>query len=240
MLYNEALLHKAWLETRSRFLGSLIGMVAICTYSVLHDNPLGAQLSPETWYYHVLHETHTRLVLLWVLAASLLMMGGLVQEYAVGASDFTLALPVSRARLMMARIGLGFAQSIALAIVPWTVIFLIDYSTGKATSVSNAVFHVVLLVAGGSIFVGWGLLASSLVSGEYTAPAVNLGVALGVCILLGNKPISPLGLISGSEYLDLHTNLPASPLPWARLLTTMLIAAVFAVAALKIVQRREF
>ena len=32
--------YKAWLETRSRFLVSLIGMVALCSWWVFHENSL--------------------------------------------------------------------------------------------------------------------------------------------------------------------------------------------------------
>ena len=49
-----------------------------------------------SYYYFVLHNCHQLLTFLWIIAMTMLMMGGVVREKAVGASSFTLALPVSR------------------------------------------------------------------------------------------------------------------------------------------------
>jgi ABC-2 type transport system permease protein len=237
------LFYKAWLETRTRFLVSLLAITGICSYSVWLRNPLGDRLSPVTWRNFVLHQAHTQLTILWLLAVSLLMMGGLLQEYAVGASDFTLALPVSRTRLTMVRIWMGYAQAIALIVVPWTVMFLIDLSVLKVNSINNAWFHVVILVAGGTVFVAWALLISSLIAGSYTAPAVALGGVVIGGMLLGDPAFnhwSPYGLLSGQAYLNRQTNVLDGPIPWLRLAITIAVAAVLTWAAIKAIQRKEF
>ncbi len=83
--------YKAWLETRSRFLIALVGAVALCSRLVVVFLNKGApnQLS------QVLHATHETLAAVWLLAVTLIMMGGLLRERAVGSSSFTLSLPVS-------------------------------------------------------------------------------------------------------------------------------------------------
>jgi ABC-2 type transport system permease protein len=236
--------YKTWLETRSRFLISLCGILAICSYAVLHGNSQAASHSlSNTWCYFVLQQAHMRLAMLWPLAVCMLMMGGLLRESAVGASDFTLALPVSRARLMLARIGMGYLEAIALALLPWLAMFLLACSTGNANSLENAAFHLLLLTAGGSVFVAWALLISTLVSGEYTAPAVCLGVVLIVVITLGDPPLSawsPWSLLTGDGYLNPRTGLRSAPVPWLRLGITMLVAMVLTGASVKAVQAREF
>ena len=204
---------------------------------------LPGQNQPTNWYYFVLHAAHRTLATLWLLAVSLLMMGGLLRETAVGASDFTLALPVSRARLMGARIGIGFLQAITLAIVPGVAIFLLACATGKANSVENAAFHLLLLLGGGSVFVAWALLVSTLISGEYTAPAVCLGAVLVVAFAMGEKPLSewsPASLLTGEQYLNPNTMMLAGPIPWLRLAVTIMVAAALAWAAVKAVQMKEF
>jgi ABC-2 type transport system permease protein len=235
--------YKAWLETRARFLVSLFAITAICSYSILHRNPLGQRMSPLNWYNFVLHQTHGQLVMLWVLAVSLLMMGGLLQEAAAGASDFTLALPVSRTRLMMARIGMGYAQSIVLVVLPWTIMFLIDFFSVKVNSIENAWFHVVLLAAGGTVFVAWAFLVSCVIAGPYTAPAVALGVVLIGALWLGDPAFndwSPFSLLTGQAFLNRTTGALDGPVPWFRLATTIAIAAAVTWAAVKAVQRKEF
>ena len=235
--------YKAWLETRVRFLGSLFAIVGICAYRVLYSNTLGNRLSPDTWCYFVLQQAHSVLVALWLLTVSLLMMGGLLQEAAVGASDFTLALPVSRARHVMIRFGMGFAQSLALVLAPWAVMFLIDAYVGKGNSIGNAISHVFLLAVGGTVFVAWGLLVSSLVPGAYTAAAVNLGVLLAIAITMGDPPLnewSPYRLMTGAAWVNQKTGMIDGALPWLRLAITVTIAASLTWAAIKAVQRKEF
>jgi ABC-type transport system involved in multi-copper enzyme maturation permease subunit len=235
--------YKAWLETRSRFLISLFGILVISANWVVHEDGIASPIQPTSWYYFVLHKAHTTLSVVWVLAVSLLMMGGLVRETAVGASDFTLALPVSRARLMWARIGMGFLQAATLAVIPWVVIFLLACATGKANSIENAAFHLLLLAGGGSVFAAWALLVSTLIAGEYTAPAVCLGAVLAVAIAMGEKPLSewsPASFLTGEQYLNPNTMMLAGPVPWLRLIVTIMVAIVLTGAAIKTVQAREF
>lgn len=84
--------YKAWLETRSRFMVALSGILVICCYSVYHGDQQGLSYAGVGYYYAVLHGSHSLLTVMWILATTLLIMGGLLQEKAVGASLFTLAL----------------------------------------------------------------------------------------------------------------------------------------------------
>ena len=126
--------YKAWLETRSRFLISLFGMVALCSVFVLHGDRDAIYEVGTDYYNYVLFAGHQILVMMWALAVTLIMMGGLLREKATGSSAFTLALPVSRTRLMMVRICMGLAQAVVLAIVPWTAMFTVGSIFGKTHS----------------------------------------------------------------------------------------------------------
>jgi ABC-2 type transport system permease protein len=184
--------YKAWLETRSRFLLSLLNIVALCSFNVYHGNEGAMPYTKLEYYYIVLHGGHSMLCMLWVLAVTLLAMGGLLREKAVGTAPFTLALPVSRARLVAVRISMVLGQAMALIIVPWTAMFLIGTLNGKAHSLQQAFFHIVLLAGGGVVFLGTALLISSLVEGEYTAPLVSFGVLIAISALLRNSPFDAL------------------------------------------------
>jgi ABC-type transport system involved in multi-copper enzyme maturation permease subunit len=158
--------YKAWLETRSRFLISLVGMVALCSVFVLHgDRNVIDEVSAD-YYNFVFFEGHQILMMMWALAVTLIMMGGLLREKAAGSSAFTLALPVSRTRLMMVRICMGLAQAVVLAIVPWTAMFTVGSIFGKTHSLSQAAYYLVLLLGGGLVFFAMAVLISSLISGE--------------------------------------------------------------------------
>ena len=77
-------------------------MVALCSVFVLHEDRNAIYDSDASYFNHVLFAGHQLLVIMWVLAVTLVMMGGLLREKALGSSAFTMALPVSRRRLMVA------------------------------------------------------------------------------------------------------------------------------------------
>ena len=110
--------YKAWLETRSRFVIALVGCVAFCLMWVVEFGKGIVASRGQAGLYELFHMAHAGLCFCWVLAVTFLMMGGLLQEKVVGASAFTLGLPVSRLRLMSVRFGMGFVQAIALAVCP--------------------------------------------------------------------------------------------------------------------------
>jgi ABC-2 type transport system permease protein len=235
--------YKSWLETRSRFLISLLGAVALCSFIVYHDDRDAMPYTTLAYYFNVLQVGHSLLCMMWVLAVTLLAMGGLLREKAVGTAPFTLALPVSRARLMAVRISVVLAEAMALVIVPWAAMFLIDSLAGKAHSLQQALFHIALLAGGGMVFVGTALLASSLVEGEYTAPVVTFGAVLAVSVVLNGSSLhvySPMEFILGLEYSDRHTRLLTGPIPWLRIGSYTLLGALLAALSAKAVRARDF
>jgi len=235
--------YKAWLETRSRFQISLLGIVGLCSFAVYIDDKNATPFDKADYYYHVLISGQMLLATMWVIAVTLLMMGGLLREKASGTSSFTLALPVSRTRLMLVRIGMGLMQSVVLAIVPWSAMFLIGATVGKTHSVSLAIFLIVLLLGGGSLYFAIALLISSLVEGEYTAPIVSYGIFVaGLILLNGQKlgPYNPWIFITGLRYLHWYPSFSAGPIPWLHIVVTLLIALVLMGISIRSIQRRDF
>ena len=231
---------KVWLETRARFLICLAGITALCTHRVYeanHSTPAWAQIS---YHYFVLRSAQQLLSVMWLVAITLLLMGGLLQEKAQGSSSFTLALPVSRARLMNVRICAGLMQSALLVLVPWTVMYAISYFMGPARSVSQVLFYIVLLASGGAVFVGTALLISSLVESPYTASTI----AAGFVLACGNAPkslsfVNPLEFMNGSAYLG-SDNLATGLMPWGHVAAYVSIAALLIMASVKVIERRDF
>jgi hypothetical protein len=235
--------YKAWMETRARFLFSLCGMVVLPSYFIYYEARGVEKFAGLYWYYHSLHTGHGLIAAMWVAAVIFLMMGGLLREKAVGASSFTLALPVTRTRLMQVRILCGLCQAMALAVIPWVAMFLVSRATGMATSVYQAVFHVVLLAGGGLVFLALALLVSSLVEGEYTAPAVSFGILFADAIALDPRSFgafSPWGFMVGSEYFDKKTQLLLGSIPWVHVMASILLAALLSGIAIRAVQKQEF
>ena len=235
--------YKAWLETRSRFLISLAGMIAICSLWAFHLESDALNSTTSEYYNYVLYASHSMRVMMWILAVTLIMMGGLLREQATGVSQFTLALPVSRMRLTSVRIGMGFIQAVILAIVPWAAIFTTASIFGKTHSISQAAFYLVLLLGGGLLFFAMAVLASSLVGGEYTAPLVCYGTVIATAVAFNSRslrPYNPWEFMLGSEYLNPRTSLLVWPIPWLQAAGYIFLAALLLVISVKMVQRREF
>jgi ABC-2 type transport system permease protein len=235
--------YKAWLETRSRFLISLVGMVALCSVFVLHGDRDAIYEVPADYYNYVLFAGHQILVMMWALAVTLIMMGGLLREKATGSSAFTLALPVSRTRLMVVRICMGLAQAAVLAIVPWAAMFTVGSIFGKTHSLSQAAYYLVLLLGGGLVFFAMAVLISSLISGEYTAPVVSFGAVVVTAVALSSAALrryNPWAFMTGSEYLSKRTNVLLLPIPWLQAAIYIFLAGLLLALSIKIIQQREF
>ncbi|MGA2427512.1 MAG: hypothetical protein ABSH13_03335 [Candidatus Acidiferrum sp.] len=236
--------YKAWLETRTRFLVSLGFLVIILTFFVHHAESILPR-EPKASTYELMFFAHSYLAGLWMLCVILLGMGGLLRERAAGVSSFTLALPVSRARLAAVRITVGVMQSIALAIVPWAAILFVSAIAGRPFFVSQASFYVLLLVTGGMVYFALAILVSSIVDGEYTAPAVAYGAAILVGIICGSvsklRPFLDLWrFITGDNHYNKTTHLLSGPIPWFGIFACLCVAALMFLASVRVIQRREF
>jgi len=235
--------YKAWLETRTRFLISFAGLTALAGRSIYSQAKDALPTSGLSYYYFVLNNCHQLLTLLWIIALTLLMMGGLVREKAVGASSFTLAMPVSRRRLMWTRIAAGLAETVVLAVIPWAVMYIIICTAGRPLEIANAAFHVALMLGGGIVFFAFATLVSSLLEGEYTAPLVAFGAIAAVAFAFNEQPLrsySPWHLMFVNPLIDRKTQLIVAPMPWATLAAFVAIAAMLLFASVKIIERREF
>jgi hypothetical protein len=231
--------YKAWLETRSRFLIALVGCTVLCVQLVR----ITPQIGEPNEGLVMLHGFNAALVFIWIMGVTLLMMGGLLREKALGSCSFTLSLPVSRFRLTSVRLGMGILQAIALAIVPWIGMLFAAHVASQADAISRASFEVFLLLGGGIVFLATSLLVSSVVEGEYTAPIVSFGGIIMLVYALSSKrliPYSPWAFMMGLAYFHRQTPFVIGPIPWFHAGAFVAIAALLTMVSIKVIQRRDF
>jgi ABC-2 type transport system permease protein len=233
--------YKAWLETRSRFLTCLATLTLFCGIFVHHAQGL---LRPE-WksdFNRLLFVNQQFFVIMWVLSVVLLGMGGIVREKAIGISSVTLALPVSRARLLRVRVGMGALEAIVLGVVPWLAVFVVSSFARKPILITQVASYVLLLVGGGLVYFAMAVLVSSLVSGEYTAPALAFGIVLLAAMLFDAwlRQFNLWRLVTGDFSIDRSTYLLSDHLPWMGILSSLFVAVLMLLASTVVVQRREF
>lgn len=238
--------YKAWLETRSRFLASLCGATLIVSFFAHHAESLTLP-GPRANIYtrNVVFYSHQYLMFVWILCAILLGMGGLIRERAIGASSFTLALPVSRTRLVVVRIAVGLLEAIALGVVPWVAICLIMDSYGKPVLLSQAAFYLGLLISGGLIYFALAVMTASLVENEYTAPAVAYGTTILMIVLCGNiawlRPYADLWrFMGGDNHLNKGTFFLSGPFPWSGAIAALAVTTVLLATSVWLIQHTEF
>lgn len=165
-----------------------------------------------------------------------------MREKAVGTSSLTLALPVSRARLLSIRIGMGALEASVLGVVPWIAVVLVYWMAGKPILISQVASYVLLLVGGGLVYFAMAILISSSVAGEYTAPALAFGVVLLTAIAFDAwlRPFNVWRLATGDFSIDRNTYLLSTHLPWLGILASLSVGVLMLLTSTIVVQRREF
>lgn len=232
--------YKAWLETRSRFLIALVGMTALGAWRMWELNQGAPAWTQASWYYFNFHVAHELLNVMLMIAITLLFMGGLLQEKATGPTLFTLGLPVSRARLMSARVAVGLLESAVLLAISWAAICITGVLTSPVRPVSLAIYYAMVTAAGGAVIAGISLLASSLIEGAYTAPTAVIGLLL----LSANAPKSwasvfPFRLMSGLANLD-SSNMLTGSWPWGDAAAFLAAGAALIWISVKVIERKDF
>lgn len=245
--------YKAWLETRARFLTSLATLTIFCTAFVHHALyqacmdalPCSEEIAHSEYrseFHRLLFINQEFTVIMWILAVVLLGMGGIVPEKALGTSSLTLALPISRTRILAVRVGMGILQAAALGTVPWVAVFAVSSSAGMPISIKQVGSYVLLLVGGGLVYFAMAVLVSSLVSGEYTAPALAFAVVILAAMLFDSwlRRFNVWRLVNGDFSVDRNTYLLSAHLPWLGILGSLSVAGLMLLASLTVLQRREF
>ena len=233
--------YKAWLETRSGFLTCLATLTLFSGVFVDHAQGL---IRPE-WksdFNRLLFVNQQFLVIMWILSVVLLGMGGIVREKAIGTSSLTLALPVSRLRLLGVRVGIGALEAIVLGVMPWVAVFCVSFFARKPILITQVASYVLLLVGGGLVYFALAVLVSSLVSSEYTAPALAFGIVLLAAMLFDAwlRQFNVWRLVTGDFSIDRSTYLLSEHLPWLGILSSFSVAVLMLLASIIVVQRREF
>jgi hypothetical protein len=232
--------YKAWLETRSRFLIALVGMTALGAWRTWELNRMAPSWTEPAYYYFNFRQLHDLLNLMLVIAITLLFMGGLLQERASGPALFTLGLPVSRARLVSARVSVALLESAVLLAIPWTAICITGILTTPVRPLGLALFYAMVTAAGAAVVAGVSLLASSLIEGAYTAPTAVIGVLL-LCANAPKSwaPVFPFELMGGRANLD-RSNMLSGPLPWGHAAAFLALAAALFWISVKVIERKDF
>jgi ABC-type transport system involved in multi-copper enzyme maturation permease subunit len=186
--------YKVWLESRVRFLVGVLAAAAIAIlyvrlHPVLIPGWIVASHEPQTpkpvwlplgiadyrfYVWHFLFDFHLQWV--WALFAVLLSFGGLGREQAQGTALYSLGLPVTRGRWLLTRATVAFLETVLLGLITAFVVPIASWTIGQAYPLEQGIGHALLLAGGGALFVGFAILVSTVVKGDWAPLAATLGV----------------------------------------------------------------
>jgi len=254
--------HKAWLETRWRFISALLILTVLAggnVYDYIATQRLLPRLNATTSspaaeatglgamlqeaidlqknfrgfiWYQAFRQNLTQM---GVFFAVLLGCGGLLSETSKGSALLTLSLPVTRKQLLGVRTGTGLAQCFAISMVPPLVISILAPSIGERFSVVDALAHGVCIFVVGTVFFSLASFLSTLFGDIWRPMLIALGIACGVAIASVAVPqLRIFGVMSGESYFR------NGSLPWTGLLTSAVLAAALLYGAAESLERRDF
>ena len=252
--------HKAWLETRWRFISALLILTVLSGGSVfsylttrqlmpeltsaapaVESSGLGAAIREAIelqkdfrgfiWY----RTFRDNLSNMGVFFALLLGCGGLLSESSKGSALFTLSLPVTRKQLLGARTGTGLAQLFITSMVPPLAIPLLAPAIGQQFSFVDALAHGVCIFFVAAVFFSLASFLSTLFRDIWRPLLIGIGVACAAAIVSFAAPQAGIfSVMSGESYFRTGT------LPWAGLVTSAVIATALLYSAAETLERRDF
>jgi len=255
--------HKAWLETRWRFIIALVILTVTSggsVYNYLATQRLLPQLdiskletpaNEMSGLAGVIREAieiqkdfrgfiwyqafRQNMTQLGVFFAVLLGCGGLLHESSKGSALFTLSLPVTRKQLLGARTATGLAQLFAIAMVPPLAITILAPSIGQRFSIVDALAHGTCIFFVAALFYSLASFLSTLFTDIWRPLLIAIGIACAVAIASVAVPqLAIFSVMSGETYFR------TGSLPWAGFLATAVIATALLYSAAETLERRDF
>lgn len=248
------LLFKAWRESRGRFLLGAALLAATCVLGVFCRGSLMKVFVPQEpfvgdpyigYIYRLVYGGPARG--LFTILAVVLAFGGLQRERLHRTVGFTLALPVSRARLAWVQALLGLGQIAALSALPLLLLAVGSRLAHESYPTEQMARFSLLWLAGGAVFFAAAFLSAALFRSEYTALAVSFAFMIFFPITvmfppLNRYPLNVHHIMSGlaMPYFDARSALLVGAPPWVLLAFMMAIAGVLIVLAVQITRHRDY
>jgi ABC-2 type transport system permease protein len=248
------LYYKLWLESRLRFLIAASVMTAYC-----------AVIMPLLVLLPTLHNTHPRIpmsyivlvntnvyynapVIIFLVFTVLLGLCGLPRERTKGTAAFTLALPVSRVRIVITSAIVGLIETCVLAFLPMLSIICVSASIHHHYPLSQALGFTLLWIPCGFVWLSIAFALSSFIKDDYLVQAAAIGLFLLYLILTLSPlhvaaPMNVLRIMSGDRmpYFNRDSGLLLiNALPWRLLSALLLISAALLIGSSQLTKRQDF
>jgi ABC-type transport system involved in multi-copper enzyme maturation permease subunit len=232
-----------------------MALVTFCLVAVLFYKQIRAMggfpsvaLSGEYSDYIYRRIFGTGKAILVLVTLPFLGLGGLLREKVRRTAGFTLTLPVTRLRLILAYLGMGLAELALLSLLPSIIVPAASRIVNQYYPFSQAFhFSVLWFICGGIVF-SVAFLLSTILGGEYTAPVACIILLFLHAVASAWRPLVPYRLnlmwtmdeFHRMSWDPQHILLLSGPLPWMRLMIIALMSVALLVLAILITQKQDF
>jgi hypothetical protein len=249
--------YKAWRESQVRFLFTALVLTAFCLFAVLSEPyvqagksipiPLHMRSGVHSEYiYNLVYSGEAKG--LFSLLTIFLGLGGLQRERLHNTAVFTLALPVSRFRLMGTQVALGLIELGTLALLPAALIPALSALAHQSFPLEEALHFSVLWFACGIVIYSFSFFLAVVSPGEYTAPVACYVLLMLHTVVAQWHPLRPyrlnlmwiMGEFRTMRWDPEHPMLLPPPLSWAAILVMALISTAVFAAAIRVTDRQDF
>jgi len=258
------LFYKVWLETRLRFYIALIiltgvGVLYVCLHPILIPQWIVALNDPgaikPTWLYkgiydirfylwHFLFDYHFQEI--WVLFALIISIGGLNLESNTGTILFSLGFPVKRSEWIRSKFLVSCIEVIIIAILSSVLIALFARFFDLHYSMVQALAHSLLLAISGCVFIGIGILISTLLRTGYYLTVVILLIGIGLPYLFIQEFVREANPNSWLYYIDI-SHIMAGPwllhwsnFPWIGIFISVIVTSFLVAISTRISKNHNY
>lgn len=242
--------YKSWCETRTVILLGIAAIAVACVFIVFNQQTMRDHASQPMTYIAFIWKAvydsfgHDLFLILSIMLGS----GGLLQEKAHGTSGFTLALPVSRRRILFTRAFVGYCGVLVMALTPAVVLPLSSRFVGQYYSATQALGFSLLWACCGALFYGYTFLLSHLMEGEYSAMLVAVpslmtyGFLMAIPWLAHFPMLNIFSIINGEDmpFFNESSHRLVGPMPWLALIVMLFIASVLVFLAACRMEPKDF
>ncbi len=231
--------YKGWLETRIRLSVSLgyVACLALGSYALRGlPQPPGANVaaafgSIATIVVVVVHS--------WLAGAGIATQPAFQASKGLhGSTLFTLSLPVSRFRLLVVRAGIGWLElACVIAALCAGMWLFVPRVRGACTAAEMFEFAVALVACASALYFLSVFLASFV---DDLWRMAGGALFLAALWLLSKLTLLPASVDLVRAMLGSGSPLVAHTMPWNAMVFSLALSAILFLAALKIVQRREY
>ncbi len=244
------LLYKNWLESRTKFISSVLIIAVIIFFTINRSEKF---ISDYTANYPSKHLVFTQyvwvllykgyLLTMFIFSCFIFGLGGLMHEKQQGSALFTLALPLHRKILFRSKVIVAIIEIVLLSLVPVLLIPGLAVVYHFTYPLKDALFFSFLMSTGGLLFMILGVSLSLFIAKELVVPTIGVGIMVTLFFISKFpffKPLNIFNYMAGAGYLSDENFLFQDSINWVGAMVCLGLGTTLYFILEKIILKKDF